>query len=73
MARKTNKAILTEGEMRRFMKLAKISPLKEMGMSVSGPSLSVGKRDEEDEEDEDAPGMRDYMQEQEEEDKLLCI
>ena len=60
MARKTNKAILTEGEMRRFMKLAKISPLKEMGYGMPGA------RDEE----EDAPGMRDDMMEQEEEEEV---
>ena len=60
MARKTNKAILTEGEMRRFMKLAKISPLQEMGYGMPGA------RDEE----EDEPGMRDDMMEQEEEEIL---
>jgi hypothetical protein len=44
MARKTNKAILTEGEMRRFMKLANISPLEEMGYGDE-----PGARDEEEE------------------------
>ena len=63
MARKINKALLTEGEMRRFMKLANISPLQEMGMSVSGPSLSVGKRD--DEEDEEAQEMMEQDEEME--------
>ena len=33
MARKINKSLLSEGEMRRFMKLANISPLQEMGGS----------------------------------------
>ena len=63
MARKTNKAILTEGEMRRFMKLAKISPLKEMGGSYGMPGMR-------DEEEEDEPGMRDDMMEQEEEEEV---
>jgi hypothetical protein len=62
MARKTNKAILTEGEMRRFMKLAKISPLQEMDEAYGMP----GARDEE----EDEPGMRDDMMEQEEEEEV---
>jgi hypothetical protein len=58
MARKT---LLTESEIRQFMKLANIKPLQEMGM---GGELPVpGMRDEE----EDEPGMRDYMQEAEEE------
>jgi len=59
MARKINKSLLSEGEMRRFMKLANISPLQEMG-SMMAPGMR-------DDEDEDAPGMRDYMQEQDEE------
>ena len=63
MARKINKSLLSEGEMRRFMKLANISPLQEMGMSVSGPSLSVGKRD--DEEDEEAQEMMEQDEEME--------
>ena len=60
MARKINKSLLSEGEMRRFMKLANISPLQEMGSMGMVPGMR-------DDEDEDAPGMRDYMQEQEEE------
>ncbi len=62
MARKINKSLLSEGEMRRFMKLAKISPLQEMGGSYGMP----GARDEE----EDEPGMRDDMMEQEEEEEV---
>jgi len=62
MARKINKSLLSEGEMRRFMKLANISPLQEMGSMGMVP----GMRDEE-EEEEDTPGARDYMQEQDEE------
>ena len=49
MARKT---LLTESEIRQFMKLANIKPLQEMG----GPLPVPGMRD--DEEDEDPPGMR---------------
>lgn len=58
MARRKQKQLLSEGEMRRFMKLAKISPINEME--------HPGMRDD-DAEKEDEPGMRDYMQEQEEE------
>ena len=61
MARKT---LLTEAEIRKFMKLANISPMNEMGMGMDLP----GARDEEEEEEE--PGMRDYMQEQEEEEEM---
>ena len=43
MARKINKSLLSEGEMRRFMKLANISPLQEMGSMGMAP----GARDEE--------------------------
>jgi len=60
MARKINKSLLSEGEMRRFMKLANISPLQEMGSMHMVPGMR-------DDEEEDAPGMRDYMQEQDEE------
>ena len=55
MARKT---LLTESEVRQFMKLANIKPLQEMG----GPLPVPGMRDEEDEDEpgmRDAPGMRD--------------
>ena len=56
MARRKTKRLLSEGEMRRFAKLANLSPVNEMyGMP--------GARDEE----EDEPGMRDMMQEEEEE------
>lgn len=56
MARRKTKRLLSEGEMRRFAKLAKLSPVNEMyGMP--------GARDEEEEE----PGMRDMMQEEDEE------
>jgi len=59
MARKT---LLTETEVRQFMKLANLKPLKEMG----GMGYAPGMRDEEEEE---MPGMRNngYMQEAEEE------
>ena len=58
MARKT---LLTESEVRQFMKLANLAPLKEMG----GLGYAPGMRDEDEEE---VPGMRDgYMQEAEEE------
>jgi len=52
MARKT---LLSESEIRQFMKLANIKPLQEMG--------GMGYEQEE----EELPGDRDYMQEQEEE------
>ena len=42
MARRKTKRLLSEGEMRRFMKLAKISPMNEMG-------YPPGQRDEEEE------------------------
>ena len=59
MARKT---LLTESEVRQFMKLANLKPLQEMGGLGYGP----GMRDEE--EEEEIPGMSDdYMQEAEEE------
>ena len=58
MARKT---LLTEAEIRQFMKLANIKPLQEMGGEL--PVLP-GMRDEE----EDEPGMRD-MREGEDEDE----
>jgi len=52
MARKT---LLTESEIRQFMKLANITPLQEMGM---GGELPAGLRDDEDEE----PGVRDMRE-----------
>ena len=57
MARKT---LLTESEIRQFMKLANIKPLQEMGGELPVP----GMRDDE----EDEPGMRD-MREAERDDK----
>lgn len=55
MARRKTKRLLSEGEMRRFAKLANLSPVNEMyGMP--------GARD-----DEEEPGMRDMMQEEEHE------
>ena len=55
MARRKTKRLLSEGEMRRFAKLAKISPVNEMyGKAMPGAR---------DDEDEDEPGMRDDMQE----------
>ena len=69
MARKINKSLLSEGEMRRFMKLANISPLQEMGGSYG---MAPGMRDEK-EDDEKAPGARDYMQEQDEEMEMDAV
>ena len=57
MARKT---LLNESEIRRFMKLANIQPIGDARLSEMYHSA---KRDDEDEE----PGMRDEMMEQEEE------
>ena len=57
MARKT---LLSESEIRQFMKLANIKPLQEMGGSYGMPP---GMRDDEEEEDE--PGMRDMREEEE--------
>jgi len=57
MARKT---LLTESEIRQFMKLANIKPLQEMGGELPVP----GTRDDE----EDEPGLRD-MREAERDDK----
>ena len=51
MARKT---LLTEAEIRQFMKLANIKPLQEMGGELPVP----GMRDDE----EDEPGMRDMRE-----------
>ena len=48
MARKT---LLTESEIRQFMKLANIKPLQEMGGKLPVPGMR-------DDEDEDPPGMR---------------
>ena len=62
MARKT---LLTETEIRQFMKLANIKPLQEMGGSYGMPP---GMRDEEEEDEpgmRDAPGMRDMREEEE--------
>lgn len=56
MARKT---LLTESEIRQFMKLANIKPIQEMGGSYGMPP---GMRDDE---DEDPPGMRDMREEEE--------
>jgi hypothetical protein len=56
MARKT---LLTESEIRQFMKLANIKPIQEMGGSYG---MSPGMRDDE---DEDPPGMRDMREEEE--------
>lgn len=53
------KKLLSESEIRQFMKLANIKPLQEMG------GYMPGQRDEE----EDEPGMRDYMQEGEDEEE----
>ena len=59
MARKT---LLNESEIRRFMKLANMKPVGEQRLAEMGGYMSA-KRDDEDEE----PGMRDDMMEQEEE------
>ena len=59
MARKT---LLTESEIRQFMKLANIKPLQEMGMGGELPVPGIR-----DEEEEDELGMRDEMMEAEEE------
>ena len=59
MARKT---LLTESEVRQFMKLANIKPLQEMGGKLPVP----GMRD--DDEDDDAPGMRDMREGEDEDD-----
>ena len=59
MARKT---LLNESEIRRFMKLANMKPVGEQRLAEMGGYMSA-KRDDEDEE----PGMRDEMMEQEEE------
>ena len=56
MARKT---LLTESEIRQFMKLANIKPIQEMGGSYGMPP---GMRDDE---DENPPGMRDMREEEE--------
>ena len=59
MARKT---LLNESEIRRFMKLANVKPVGQERLEEMGGYMSA-KRDDEDEE----PGMRDDMMEQEEE------
>ena len=57
MARRKQKQLLSEGEMRRFMKLANISPINEMD--------HAGKRDEDEEkmEEEYHAGKRDEDEE----------
>ena len=75
MARKT---LLTESEIRQFMKLANIKPLQEMGGKLPVPGMrdddeeEPGLRDmreaERDDKDEDPPGMRG-MREGEDEDE----
>tara|TARA_R100000951_G_scaffold116706_2_gene129978 strand:+ start:6064 stop:6780 length:717 start_codon:yes stop_codon:yes gene_type:complete len=59
MARRKTKRLLSEGEMRRFAKLANLSPVNEM-YGVPGA------RDEEEEE----PGMRDGMMQEEEHEEM---
>jgi hypothetical protein len=59
MARKT---LLNESEIRRFMKLANMKPIGDQRLAEMGGYMSA-KRDDE---DEDEPGMRDDMMEQEE-------
>ena len=54
------KKLLSESEIRQFMKLANIKPLQEMGYDIPG------QRDEE----EDEPGMRDTMMEEEGEEEM---
>ena len=75
MARKT---LLSESEIRQFMKLANIQPLQEMGGELPVPGMrdmrdededEPGMRDmREEEKDEDPPGMRDMREEEEDED-----
>ena len=75
MARKT---LLTESEIRQFMKLANIKPLQEMGGKLPVPGMRDDEEDEpglrdmreadRDEKDEDPPGMRG-MREGEDEDE----
>ena len=75
MARKT---LLTESEIRQFMKLANIKPLQEMGGKLPVPGMRDDEEDEpgmrdmreadRDDKDEDPPGMRD-MREGEDEDE----
>ena len=77
MARKT---LLTESEIRQFMKLANIKPLQEMGMGgripVPGmrddeeedpPGMKDMREADRDDEDEDPPGMKDMREEEGEE------
>jgi hypothetical protein len=52
MARKT---LLSESEIRQFMKLANIKPLQEMGGELPVPGMR-------DDEEEDPPGMRDMRE-----------
>jgi len=76
MARKT---LLTEAEIRQFMKLANIKPLQEMGGELPVPGMRDDEEDEpgmrdmreadrDDKDDEDKPGMRD-MREADRDDK----
>ena len=75
MARKT---LLTEAEIRQFMKLANIKPLQEMGGKLPVPGMRDDEEDEpgmrdmreadRDDKDEDPPGMRD-MREADRDDK----
>ena len=60
MARKT---LLNESEIRRFMKLANVKPVGQERLEEMGGYMSAKRDDDEDEE----PGMRDEMMEQEEE------
>jgi len=73
MARKT---LLTESEIRQFMKLANIKPLQEMGGELPVPGMRDDKdkdrekmrNEAERDDDEDPPGMKD-MREAERDDK----
>jgi hypothetical protein len=64
------KSLLTEAEIRQFMKLANIQPLQEMGHSMPGmrddeedePGMRDMREADRDDEDEDPPGMRDMRE-----------
>ena len=68
------KSLLTEAEIRQFMKLANIQPLQEMGHSMPGmrddeedePGMRDMREADRDDEDEDPPGMRDMREGEEE-------
>ena len=70
------KSLLTEAEIRQFMKLANIQPLQEMGHDMPGmrddeedePGMRDMREADRDDEDEDPPGMRD-MREADRDDK----